>query len=106
MGCSHHHHGQQSNKRSTEYYRTPEGKQKRKELNRRRSKSDVRETPMATDSGKQEQRLLKYLQFILEQVDRRLVSISEVRRFYEESCETVRQHGLERWQKSWQSRDG
>lgn len=106
MGCSRRHGKRKSVKRSTGYYQTPEGKQKKKELNRRRSKPGSAKTPVATDPRGRERCLLKYLHFILEQVDRRRVLSIEVERFYDESCEIVRQHGLERWRKPWQSRDG
>ena len=106
MGCSRHHRDLESRKRSAEYYRTPEGKQKKKELNRRRSESGRGDVPVAPDPLKRERCLLNYLRFIIVRVDRRRVSRSEVDRLFHEICRTLRQHGLEEWRELWQSRDG
>jgi hypothetical protein len=107
MGCSRHHRDQESRKRSAEYYRTKEGKQKKKDLNDKRSKSGGGETtPVAADPGKREWCLLKYLRFILVRVDRRRASMDEVGRLYKGICKILRQHGLEEWRKLGQSPDG
>jgi hypothetical protein len=106
MGCSRGHRDRESRKRSAEYYRTPEGKQKKRELNRRRSESGRGPHPVAADPRKLERCLLAYLGFILERVDRRRVCTRDVERLFDEISQILRQHGLAEWRWLWQSRDG
>ena len=105
MGCRRTHRDRESRKRSAEYYRTPEGKQKKKELNRKRSENGSAPVPVTTEPRKRERCLLAYLGFIIARVDRRRVCTRDVERLFDEISQTLRQHGLEEWRWLWQSRD-
>jgi hypothetical protein len=107
MGCRTHHRSSESNRRSAEYYRTPEGKQKKKELNARRASQEglargEAKADVKIDSGK----LSGYLKFILEQVDRRHVTAEEVGELVTEIYALLRQHSLDNWWRAWQIGDG
>jgi len=107
MGCKSHHRSTESNRRSAEYYRTPEGKQKKKELNARRSSQEgSTKEPLRPDVETENGKLLGYLKFILEQVDRRRVTAPEVRELHAKICAFLRQHNLDNWWRAWQIGDG
>lgn len=107
MGCRDHYRRQRANKRSTAYYQTAEGKDKKKEQNARRTSCGGPPTEQAkADVRSDDCRMLRYLKYILERVDRRCVTAEEVRRLFAEIYDLLRQHSLENWWKLWHIRDG
>lgn len=107
MGCQNHHRSTESSRRVTEYYRTPEGKQKKKELNAHRSSQECSsEEPQRPDVETETGKLFGYLKFILEQVDRRRVTAAEVRELHAKIYAFLRQHSLDNWWQAWQIGDG
>lgn len=107
MGCRDHYRSQQASKRSTAYYQTAEGKGKKKEQNARRTTCGGPPTEQVkVDARADDGRMLRYLKYILERVDRRRVTALEVRRLFAEIYEVLRQHSLEDWWNLWQIRDG
>ena len=107
MGCQRHHRNAESGRRGIEYYRTPEGKQKKKEINARRSVcKDPSVAPEEPGVEAEDGRLIGYLKFILEQVDRRRVTVEEVRELLKAIYAFLRQHSLDNWWRAWQIGDG
>lgn len=106
MGCRDHYRRQQASKRSTAYYQTDDGKDKKKTINAQRSSCGgsprkQAESAVLTDDC----RMLRYLKFILERVDRRRVTSEDIQRLFIEICDLLRQHSLESWWKLWQTPD-
>ena len=107
MGCQSHHRNTESSRRSTEYNRTPEGKQKKKELNARRSAGkEPPVEPEKPDSEGKDGRLVGYLKFILWRIDRRRVTAEEVQELLKAIYAFLRQHSLDNWWRAWQIGDG
>jgi hypothetical protein len=91
FGCRECRRKQNSLKRSKEYYSTPQGKRKKKALNRRRSvKSEKKPDNFAHDDSSA---LVTYLCFLIGFLERRRVSRKDVVVLIEE----VRQHSNDRF---------
>ena len=111
MGCRARHGRKESSKRATRYYQTAEGKLKKHEINGRRTggQGNGQAVPAGcanVPTAPSDLPMIRYLKFILEQVDRCCVSEEEVRRFFSEICGLLRQHSLSDWWKLWHIRDG
>lgn len=102
FGCADNHRHTESINRSNDYYRTPEGKAKKKELNRRRSDSK----PKQSVSIKKRNPFIFYLHYIMTQIEINAFSITEVELKYQGYLKIVRQHSLEIGSTMWNIRDG
>jgi hypothetical protein len=77
FGCADNHRRKESIRRSTEYYKTEEGKIKKRELNRKRIKQEfVPEEPMEVIQINE--RIIQYLQRLTSQIEGRKVRRDEV----------------------------
>lgn len=102
FGCADSHRHTKSNKRSHEYYKTPEGKVKKKELNRRRGDSKAKQSV----SKKERNSFIFYLHYIMTQIEHNRFLISAVEVQYQKYLKIVRQHSLEIDSIIWNIRDG
>lgn len=101
FGCREAHGKRSSNKRSTEYYQTPEGKGKKKIQNQKRNKVEapaVNASEQAgSDLGLLEHRfgasMLGYLRMVISLIEGRRVSAAEI---LEMLARVLRQHSLVR----------
>jgi hypothetical protein len=105
FGCKDTHRKRGSANRSAEYYRTPEGKSKKKRLNRKRSgaetKAVINERPQASKDlalpeCRNDEQIVCYLRVVISLIEGRRVSAEEI---LEMLARTVRQHSIARWRK-------
>jgi hypothetical protein len=105
FGCKDVHRKRRSAKRSAEYYRTPEGKSKKKRQNRKRSgaepKAVINERPevgkyLALPECRIGGAICCYLRMVISLIERRRVSAEEI---LEMLARTVRQHSIVRRRK-------
>jgi hypothetical protein len=92
FGCASVHRNSESLKRRDEYYKTPEGKLKKKELNRDRNKKKQDTSSILPE--KRTHPIIFYLHFIMTQIEFTEISISEVQFKYQEYLKYLRQHSL------------
>lgn len=103
FGCAETHRNNESLRRRKEYYQTPEGKVKKKELNKKRKeKSNKNITrPKARISI-----FIFYLHYIVTQIEHTKNSISEVKIKHQGYLKILRQHSLENFIRIKQDPDG
>lgn len=89
FGCRSEHRKQKSNKRSTHYYRSELGRQKKKSLNRRRSRKNNRPPSRPRHQD------LQYYRWLVLVVERRRLCLSQLADLLAPIFEKVRQHSLE-----------
>ena len=89
-GCRDHVKQEKSNRRTVEYYRTEEGRLKKKELNRRRQKAQV---PPAASRHPEKARL-RYYQWLMGMIDGREPTFDEVRELLSKIQGKLRQPSL------------
>jgi len=93
FGCSKEHRKRHSNKRSVEYYRTEEGKFKKKIQNGKRRKADLVERTLAPDESGFDAGMVSYLRMVTSLIEGRRVSGLEIQTMLERA---VRQHSIVR----------
>ncbi len=91
FGCSKQHRKRSSSKRSVEYYRTEEGKLKKKIQNGKRRKADLVERTLAPDESGFDAGMVSYLQMMTSLIEGRLVSRMEILAML---ARAVRQHSM------------
>lgn len=114
FGCAEGHRQSSSNSRSKDYYNTPEGKEKKKVINKKRSlDQDVKtkneskiEFELNIFKSKSIWKFISYLRFIMIQIENIKVSIDEVWNIYQVNLKKVRQHSLELCEKIIEDPDG
>jgi hypothetical protein len=99
FGCSQAHRKCRSTRRSVAYYREPEGKVKKRDLNARRRKSP-RPRPPATPTASWPRPILEYVCVMVGLIEGRKVQVCEVVEMLER---TVRQHRMVRTRRLDQS---
>jgi hypothetical protein len=95
MGCRVEHARLERNRLSSEYYKTPEGREKKKELNKNRK--DPGDSPRPDDDGSVINRdadLESYLKSILPMIEGRAVEQEEIRNLIQRSRDELRQYSL------------
>lgn len=102
MGCRMEHARQERSRLSSEYYRTPEGRNKKKDINKNRKGSE--ESPCSDDCEQSDINsdtdLESYLKSILSVVEGRVVDESEVQSLIQRSREELRQYRLGKEEKA------
>jgi hypothetical protein len=110
FGCRHYHRKDSSKKRSAEYYRSQEGKDKKKALNERRSRQTSSDTgsknPGNEEPAKQQEQIIQdefdtvrdkstvsYIQMLISLIEGRKVCLEEI---MEMLRKIVRQHSIDR----------
>ena len=96
------HARQERNRLSSEYYRTPEGREKKKEANKNRKGSEA--SPWPDDTGptdiNKDADLESYLKSILSVVEGRPVDETEIQSLIQRSRERLRQYSLGKEEKA------
>lgn len=95
MGCRVEHARLERNRLSSEYYKTPEGREKKKELNKNRKDSD--DSPHSDDDGSDVNRdadLESYLKSILPVIEGRAIDQEEIQSLIQRSRDELRQYSL------------
>jgi len=90
FGCSKEHRKRHSNQRSVEYYRTEEGKLKKKIQNGKRRKAEAKADP---DEHRFDVGMVNYLRMITSMIEGRQVSVLEILAML---ARAVRQHSIVR----------
>jgi hypothetical protein len=96
FGCKDAHRKRGSSKRSIEYYRTPEGKSKKKRLNRKRSGAETKAEKDLAQQRRISEAMLCYLRIAISLIEGRRVSAEEILAML---ARTVRQHSIVRRRK-------
>lgn len=100
FGCRAHHRQRQSTRRSVAYYREPEGKLKKRDLNARRRKRPAPPSPAKSPPPPWPQRILDYVCVVVGLIEGRKVRLWEVVAMLER---TQRQHRMVRTRRIDQS---
>jgi len=90
FGCRVWHRRLFSIKRSLEYYQTEVGREKKKDLNKRRSQTNS----LSKESHRWSYELLLHLCLILNRLEKRKWSLIDVGKFLDQVFEEMRQHSL------------
>ena len=91
FGCSKEHRKRHSSKRSVEYYRTEEGKLKKKIQNGKRRKADPIERTLVPDESGFDVDMVSYLRMVTSLIEGRRVRLLEILAMLERA---VRQHSV------------
>lgn len=95
FGCALESRKKKAQKRSSEYYKTEEGKGKKKQLNKKRaSKGKEKKEKKSQLKEEKFKKILLYLQFIFLRTDKISHQLKDIEAFYKYSSKIVRQHSL------------
>jgi hypothetical protein len=98
FGCREAHRKNSSTKRSIDYYRTEEGKGKKKRLNERRKKSNrTKENSEKIGNESVDPTTLSHIRMVTSMIEGRNVTLVEILSMLES---VLRQHSMDLWRKS------